>query len=89
MRDRQFFARRGMNADLSKLYGAMELAPMMGLADLIVDIVDTGNTLKANGLEPMDLVADISTRLVVNKAAMRSQHQAIESLVADIAEAVA
>ena len=86
---RRFFAGRGMNADLIKLYGAMELAPMMGLADLIVDIVDTGNTLKANGLEPLELVADISTRLVVNKASMRSHHRAIESLVEDIAGAIA
>ncbi len=86
---RRFFAERGMNADLIKLYGAMELAPLMGLADLIVDIVDTGNTLKANGLEPREVIADISTRLVVNKAAMRSQHQAIQSLVADIEGALA
>lgn len=81
---RRFFASRGMNADLIKLYGAMELAPMMGLADVIVDIVDTGNTLRANGLEPLDLIAPVSTRLVVNKASMRSHHQAIESLIADL-----
>ncbi len=81
---RRFFAARGMNADFIKLYGAMELAPLMGLADVIVDIVDTGNTLRANGLEPLDLIADISTRLVVNKASMRSHHEAIQSLVEDI-----
>lgn len=85
---RRFFAGKGMNADLIKLYGAMELAPMMGLADVIVDIVDTGNTLRANGLEPLDLIAEVSTRLVVNKASMRSQHRAIEALLADIGSAV-
>jgi ATP phosphoribosyltransferase len=85
---RRFFADRGMNAEFIKLYGAMELAPMMGLADVIVDIVDTGNTLRANGLEPVDLIADISTRLVVNKASMRSKHAAIETLTAAMAAAV-
>ena len=85
---RRFFAGRGMNAEFIKLYGAMELAPMMGLADVIVDIVDTGNTLRANGLEPVDLIADISSRLVVNKASMRSKHAAIDSLTAAMAAAV-
>ncbi len=86
---RDYFAARGMNADFIKLYGAMELAPMMGLADLIVDIVDTGNTLKANGLEALDVIADISTRLVVNKASMRREHSAIEALVSDLAGVIA
>lgn len=85
---RRFFAHRGMNAEFIKLYGAMELAPMVGLADVIVDIVDTGNTLRANGLEPVDLIADISSRLVVNKASMRSKHAAIEDLTAAMAAAV-
>ena len=79
---RCYFAERGRQADFIKLYGAMELAPMMALADLIVDIVDTGNTLAANGLEPRELIAEISSRLVVNKAAMRSKHSAISTLVA-------
>ena len=82
---RRYFSARGMHADLIKLYGAMELAPIMGLADVIVDIVDTGNTLRANGLEPRDLIADISSRLVVNKAAMRSKHSAIEAVTEAIA----
>ncbi len=85
---RQFFADQGRHADFIKLYGAMELAPLMGLADVIVDIVDTGNTLKANGLEPLDLIADISTRLVVNKASMRSYPLEIDALVAELREAV-
>lgn len=85
---RRFFAERGIHADIIKLYGAMELAPMMDLADLIVDIVDTGNTLKANGMEPLDLIADISSRLVVNKASMRFNHDRIQSIVAAISAEV-
>ncbi|MCR9105841.1 MAG: ATP phosphoribosyltransferase [Gammaproteobacteria bacterium] len=85
---RNYFARRGQSADVIKLYGAMELAPMMQLADLIVDIVDTGNTLRANGMEPLEEIAAISSRLIVNKAAMRSQHDSIARILADLAAAV-
>ena len=85
---RHYFARRGVHADLIKLYGAMELAPIMDLADLIVDIVDTGNTLRANGMEPLDEIAAISSRLIVNKAAMRSRHRAIQGVVDDLGEIV-
>ena len=66
-------------AEVIKLYGAMELAPLMNLADEIVDIVDTGNTLRANGMEPRELIAHISTRLVVNKAAMTMKHEAYQA----------
>ncbi len=75
---RRHFARQGVHADVIKLYGAMELAPIMNLADLIVDIVDTGNTLRANGMEPLEEIAAISSRLVVNKAAMRSRYAIIQ-----------
>ena len=85
---RRYFARRGVHAELIKLYGAMELAPIMDLADLIVDIVDTGNTLRANGMEPLDEIAAISSRLIVNKAAMRSRHRAIQGVVDDLGEIV-
>jgi ATP phosphoribosyltransferase len=85
---RRYFARRGVHAELIKLYGAMELAPIMELADLIVDIVDTGNTLRANGMEPLDEIAAISSRLIVNKAAMRSRHRAIQGVVDDLGEIV-
>lgn len=78
---RRYFASQGVHADVIKLYGAMELAPMMNLADLIVDIVDTGNTLRANGMEPLDEIARISSRLIVNKAAMRSHYRAIQGLI--------
>jgi ATP phosphoribosyltransferase len=85
---RRHFAARGVHAELIKLYGAMELAPMMDLADLIVDIVDTGNTLRANGMEPLEEIAAISSRLVVNKAAMRSSHRRIQPLVDQLASLV-
>lgn len=86
---RQYFAERGVQAEVIKLYGAMELAPMMDLADIIVDIVDTGNTLRANGMEPLEEIAQISSRLVVNKAAMRSHYQTIGQVVDALREAVA
>ena len=78
---RQFYAEQGRQADLIKLFGAMELAPILDLADEIVDIVDTGNTLKANGLEARDEIADISARLIVNKAAMKTKFNALQSTV--------
>jgi ATP phosphoribosyltransferase len=77
-----------VQVDIIKLYGALELAPLMDLADLIVDIVDTGNTLRANGMEPLQDIADISSRLVVNKAALRSRHTEITGIVEALAAAV-
>jgi ATP phosphoribosyltransferase len=85
---KEYFAQQGIQADVIKLYGAMELAPIMGLADLIVDIVDTGNTLKANGLEARDLIADISTRLVVNKAAYKTKYDQIQPIMEMLQSAV-
>jgi ATP phosphoribosyltransferase len=67
----------------------MELAPLVGLADCIVDLVDTGNTLRANGLEPLEHMADISSRLVVNKAAMKLKHDSIQELLTQIQSVVA
>ncbi|MDA9574647.1 ATP phosphoribosyltransferase [Porticoccaceae bacterium] len=86
---RQFYAEQGRQADLIKLYGAMELAPILDLAHEIVDIVDTGNTLKANGLEPREEIADISSRLIVNKAAMKTKHAEIQRIVSAIGSAAA
>ena len=76
-----YFAKQGRQVELIKLYGSMELAPLVGLSDCIVDLVDTGNTLKANGLVPLDLIENISSRLVVNKAAMKMKHAAIDELL--------
>ena len=85
---RKFFESRGEQVEVIKLYGSMELGPIVGLADLIVDVVDTGNTLKANGLEPIDHIADISSRLIVNKAAMKMKHERIQSLIDKVRAAV-
>ena len=85
---RHYFAEQGRQVDLIKLYGSMELAPLVNLADCIVDLVDTGNTLRANGLEPLEHMADISSRLVVNKAAMKLKHAEIQTLLASLASAV-
>ena len=85
---RQFYAEQGRQVDIIKLYGAMELAPIMALADEIVDIVDTGNTLRANGLEPREHIADVSSRLIVNKAAMKMKHQAIRDIVDSLSRVV-
>jgi ATP phosphoribosyltransferase len=85
---RRYFAQQGMQVEVIKLYGSMELGPIVGLSDLIVDVVDTGNTLKANGLKPIDHIADISSRLVVNKAALKMQHDRIQSMVDRLREAV-
>ena len=85
----QYFAAQGVQAEIIKLYGSMELAPLVGLADCIVDLVETGNTLRANNLEPRELIMDISSRLVVNKAAMKMKHQLIAELLAQLGQAVA
>lgn len=86
---RQYFAARGVQVELIKLYGAMELAPMMDLADVIVDIVDTGNTLRANGMEPAETIARISSRLVVNTSAMKRKHGAVTEVIERLRAAVA
>jgi ATP phosphoribosyltransferase len=78
---KRYYAAQGRQADIIKLYGAMELAPIMDLADEIVDIVDTGNTLLANGLEPREHIADISSRLIVNKASMKMKHEHIQRVI--------
>jgi ATP phosphoribosyltransferase len=86
---RRFYADRREQVEIIKLYGSMELAPLVGLADLIVDVVDTGNTLKANGLVPLEHIADISSRLVVNKAAMKMKHARIRDFISRVKQAVA
>jgi ATP phosphoribosyltransferase len=86
---RRYYADRREQVEIIKLYGSMELAPLVGLADLIVDVVDTGNTLKANGLVPLEHIADISSRLVVNKAAMKMKHDRITDFIARVKAAVA
>jgi ATP phosphoribosyltransferase len=84
---RRFYAAPGIQADIIELSGAMELAPVLGLAERIVDIVDTGNTLRANGLEALETIAECSARLIVNKAAMKLRPAPIKTLVAQLAAA--
>jgi ATP phosphoribosyltransferase len=85
---RRYYSAQGRQADIIKLYGAMELAPLLGLADEIVDIVDTGNTLKANGLEPRELIENISSRLVANRASMKMKHAMLQPIIEKMGQAV-
>ena len=78
---RQFFAGKGVHVDLIKLYGSMELAPLTGLADAIVDLVSTGSTLKANHLLEVEKIMDISSRLVVNPASLKLKREPIRALI--------
>ncbi|MCZ6771810.1 MAG: ATP phosphoribosyltransferase [Proteobacteria bacterium] len=86
---RNYFAQQGIQAEIIKLYGSMELAPLVGLADRIVDLVDTGNTLKANGLVAMETICEISSRLIVNKAAMKTKHARVSKIIDALKAAVA
>ena len=78
---REFFAAKGVHVDLIKLYGSMELAPLTGLADAIVDLVSTGGTLKANNLVEVERIMDISSRLVVNQAALKLKRAEIRRII--------
>jgi len=85
---KQYFFQQGRQVDIIKLNGALELAPLMGLADCIVDIVDTGNTLRANGLEPREVIANVSTRVIVNRASMKIKHGMVQDLLQRLQQAV-
>ncbi|MFT3717788.1 ATP phosphoribosyltransferase [Pseudorhodoferax sp.] len=85
---RDFFATKGVHVDLIKLYGSMELAPLTGLADAIVDLVSTGNTLRANDLVEVERIMDISARLVVNQAALKLKQDALRPVLDGLAAAV-
>jgi len=85
---RQHFADKGVHVDLIKLYGSMELAPLTGLADAIVDLVSTGGTLKANQLVEVETVMDISARLVVNQAALKTKRETLRAVMEAIEGAV-
>jgi ATP phosphoribosyltransferase len=86
---REFFAAKGVHVDLIKLYGSMELAPLTGLADAIVDLVSTGATLKANKLVEVERIMDISSRLVVNQAALKLKQDSIRAVIDAFAGAIA
>lgn len=85
---REFFASKGVHVDLIKLYGSMELAPLTGLADAIVDLVSTGNTLKANHLVEVEKIMEISSRLVVNQASLKLKQARIRPMIDAFARAV-
>ena len=85
---REFFAAKGVHVDLIKLYGSMELAPLTGLADAIVDLVSTGNTLKANHLVEVERIMDISSRLVVNQAALKLKREPLRRIIDAFGRAV-
>lgn len=85
---REHFADKGMHVNLIKLYGSMELGPLVGLADAIVDLVSTGNTLRANNLKAVEEVADISSRLIVNQASLKLNRAALQPIIDALAKAV-
>lgn len=85
---RRYFAEQGRQVETIKLYGSMELAPIAGLADLIVDLVDTGRTLEANGLVPLEHIADISSRMIVNRASMKLKHKPIKAFLAKLEQSL-
>ncbi|MBS3020266.1 ATP phosphoribosyltransferase [Comamonas sp. PE63] len=86
---RNFFAKKGVHVDMVKLYGSMELAPLTGMADAIVDLVSTGNTLKANDLVEVEPIMDISSRLVVNQASLKLKQAPLRHIIDAFAQAVA
>jgi ATP phosphoribosyltransferase len=86
---REHFGAKGVHVDLIRLYGSMELAPLVGLADAIVDLVSTGNTLKANDLEAVEDIMRVSARLIVNQAALKTRRAAIQPLIDAFAQAAA
>lgn len=85
---RTHFAAKGVHVDVIKLYGSMELAPLVGLADVIVDLVSTGGTLKANGLKEVERISDVSARLIVNQAALKTRPESLRPLMDTFAKAV-
>jgi ATP phosphoribosyltransferase len=86
---RKYYQSQSKQVSLVKLSGALEIAPLLGLADCIVDIVDTGNTLKANGLEARETICDVSTRLIVNRASMKTKFEAVQRLIRQLEAVVA
>ncbi|SHM94115.1 ATP phosphoribosyltransferase (homohexameric) [Duganella sacchari] len=78
---RTHFAKKGVHVDLIKLYGSMELAPLVGLSDAIVDVVSTGNTLRANDLKEVEAIMDISSRLIVNQAALKLKRERLQPII--------
>jgi ATP phosphoribosyltransferase len=85
---KEHFAKKGMHIDLIKLYGSMELAPLVGLADVIVDLVSTGKTLKANNLVAVEDISDISSRLIINQASLRLKRELLQPILGQFEKAL-
>ena len=85
---RAHFASKGVHVDLIKLYGSMELAPLVGLSDVIVDLVSTGSTLKANHLKPVEEIMEISSRLVINQASLKLKRETIQPIIEAFSKAI-
>ncbi len=84
----RYFAEKGVQVGLIKLYGSIELAPLVGLSERIVDLVSTGGTLKANGMVEVDTIAEITTRLIVNRASLKTKHRRIGKIIEDLEKVV-
>jgi ATP phosphoribosyltransferase len=85
---KEHFAKKGMHIDLIKLYGSMELAPLVGLADVIVDLVSTGKTLKANNLVAVEDISDISSRLIINQASLKLKRELLQPILGQFEKAL-
>ena len=85
---KEHFAKKGMHIDLIKLYGSMELAPLVGLADVIVDLVSTGKTLKANNLVAVEDISDISSRLIINQASLKLKRELLQPILSQFEKAL-
>jgi ATP phosphoribosyltransferase len=84
----RYFAEKGIQVELIKLYGSIELAPLVGLSERIVDLVSTGGTLKANGMVEVETIAEITSRLIVNRASLKTKHQRIGKIIEDLEKVV-
>jgi ATP phosphoribosyltransferase len=80
----RYFAERGVQVELIKLYGSIELAPLVGLAERIVDLVSTGATMRENGLVEVETISEITSRLIVNRASLKTKHQRITRIIQDL-----
>ncbi|MEA3465058.1 MAG: ATP phosphoribosyltransferase [Thermodesulfobacteriota bacterium] len=84
----QYFAGKGIQVELIKLYGSIELAPLVGLSERVVDLVSTGATLRDNGMVEVDTIAEITTRLIVNRASLKTKHERISKIIADLEKVI-
>ncbi|NCO53455.1 MAG: ATP phosphoribosyltransferase [Deltaproteobacteria bacterium] len=84
----RYFAQKGIQVELIKLYGSIELAPLVGLSERIVDLVSTGGTLKANGMVEVETIAEVTSRLIVNRASLKTKHQRIGKIIAELEKVV-